>query len=153
MLIQLNSNFHLHELLFHIATLGSTVICQIQPTLPPNAPKEFPSQPPKVVSGLPCPGGDRQSEGQLAELGKASYFLGPSFLILLFLFAVQAIWLDYCFILIVSLGLSTKLGKISSVASFVISFIRLEHARRYFFLVLFFYALLLLTPCCVLCCC
>ena len=63
MLIQLNSNFHLHELLFNIATLGSTVICQIQATLLPNAPKEFPSQPPKVVSGLPCPGGDRQPAG------------------------------------------------------------------------------------------
>ena len=59
MLIQLNSDFHIHELL-NIATLGSTVICQIQATLLPNAPKEFPSQPPKVVSGLPCPGGDRQ---------------------------------------------------------------------------------------------
>ena len=63
MLIQLNSNFHIHELLLNIATLGSTVICQIQATFLPNAPKEFPSQPPKVVSGLPCPGGDSQSEG------------------------------------------------------------------------------------------
>ena len=63
MLVQLNSNFHIHELLFHIATLGSTVICQIQPIPLLNSPKEFPSQPPKVVSGLPCPGGDRQSAG------------------------------------------------------------------------------------------
>ena len=63
MLIQLNSNFYIQELLFNIAALWSTVICQIQPIPLLNSPKEFPSQPPKVVSGLPCPGGDRQPAG------------------------------------------------------------------------------------------
>jgi len=75
MLIQLNSNFHIHELLFHIATLGSTVICQIQPTLPPNAPKEFPSQPPKVVFlVLGETGSQRDSCLSLAKL-LTSWFL------------------------------------------------------------------------------
>ena len=107
MLIQLNSNFHIHELLLNIATLGSTVICQIQATLPPNAPKEFPKLS-QVLLVLGETGSQRDSCLSLAKL-LTSW-------VLLFLIV------------------STKVGKISSGASFVISFIRLEHASKYFFL-------------------